>query len=139
VTDLWPDAETGEMISDGVVLSFEAAGAITKGKTVYLSADMKVSQCTAATQYAIGVALKTVAVGEFCPVCVRGVVKVAAGGAISRGAQVQTDASGNIIVLADGSATYTPGELPDRVARALGVALQTFANGDTGLVFVDKA
>jgi len=41
--------------------------------------------------------------------------------------------------LADGSATYTPAELPDRVARALGVALQTFANGDTGLIFVDKA
>jgi len=30
MTDLWPDAEVGEMISDGVVLSFEAAGAITK-------------------------------------------------------------------------------------------------------------
>jgi len=139
LTDLWPDAETGEMISDGVVLSLEAAGIITKGKTVYLSADMKVSQCSAATQYAIGIALKTVAVGEFCPVCVRGVVKVTAGGAINRGAQVQTDASGNVVVLADGSATYTPGELPDRVARALGVALQTFADGDTGLVYVDKA
>jgi len=139
MTDLWPDAETGEMISDGVVISFEAAGAITKGKAVYLSADMKVSQCTAATQHAVGVALKTAAQGEFCPVCVRGVVKVTAGGAISRGVQVQTDASANIIALADGSATYTPSELPDRVARALGVALQTFANGDTGLVYVDKA
>jgi len=41
--------------------------------------------------------------------------------------------------LADGSATYTPAELPDRVARALGVALQTFASGDTGLIYVDKA
>jgi len=139
LTDLWPDAETGEMISDGVVVSFEAAGAITKGKAVYLSADMKVSQCTAATQYAVGIALKTVAQGEFCPICVRGVIKVTAGGAISRGVQVQTDASANIIALADGSATYTPSELPDRVARALGVALQTFANGDTGLVYVDKA
>jgi len=139
MTDLWPDAETGEMISDGTVLSFEAAGAITKGKTVYLSADMKVSQCTAATQYAIGVALKTVAQGEFCPVCVRGVIKVTAGGAVNRGAQVQTDASANVITLADGSATYTASELPDRVARALGVALQTFANGDTGLVYVDKS
>lgn len=139
MTDLWPDAETGEMISEGAVLSFEAAGAITKGKTVYLSADMKVSQCTAATQYAIGVALKTVAQGEFCPVCVRGVVKAVAGGTITRGARVQTDASANVITLADGSATYTPSELPDRVARALGVALQTFASGDTGLIYVGKA
>jgi len=113
MTDLWPDVEVGEMISDGTVLSFEAAAAITKGKAVYLSADMKVTQCSAATQYAIGIALKTVALGEFCPVCVRGVVKVTAGGAVSRGAQVQTDASANLITLADGSATYTPSELPD--------------------------
>jgi len=139
MTDLWPEAEVGELISDGTVLSFEAAGAITKGKTVYLSADMKVSQCSAATQYAIGVALKTVTQGEFCSVCVRGVVKVTAGGAITRGAKVQTDASANVITLADGSATYTASELPDRIARALGVALQTFANGDTGLILVGKA
>jgi len=139
MTDLWPDAEVGELISDGTVLSFEATGAITKGKTVYLSADMKVSQCNAATLYAVGIALKTVAASEFCPVCVRGVVKVIAGGAITRGARVQTDASANVITLADGSATYTPSELPDRIARALGVALQTFANGDTGLIMVGKA
>jgi hypothetical protein len=60
VTDLWPDAETGEMISDGTVLSFEAASTITKGDFVYLSADMTVSKCTAATQYALGVSLTTV-------------------------------------------------------------------------------
>jgi hypothetical protein len=138
MTDLWPDAEVGELISDGTVLSFEAAGAITKGKAVYLSADMKVSQCSAATQYAIGIALKTVALGEFCPVCIAGVVKATAGGTITRGARVQTDANANVITLADGSGTYTPSELPDRIARALGVALQTFANGDTGLILVGK-
>ena len=139
MADLWPDAEVGEMVSDGVVLSFEAVTAITKGDLVYLSADMKVSKCSAATQFAIGVALKTVAVGEFCSVCVRGVVKVTAGGTIALGKAVQTDANARVIVLADGSATYTPAELPDRVARALGVALQTFASGDTGLIYVDKA
>jgi hypothetical protein len=139
MTDLWSDAEVGEMISEGTVLSFEAAAAITKGKTVYLSADMKVSQCTAATQHALGVALKTVAQGEFCPVCVEGVVKVTAGGSITRGVQVQTDANANVITLADGSGSYTASELPDRISRALGVALQTFANGDTGLIFVGKA
>jgi len=139
VADLWPDAEVGEMISDGVVLSFEAATAITKGDLVYLSADMKVSKCSAATQYAIGVALNTVAVGEFCSVCVRGVIKVAAGGAITRGKAVQTDANAKVTVLADGSATYTAGDIPDRVSRAVGIALQTFASGDTGLIYVDKA
>lgn len=139
MADLWPDAEVGEMISDGIVLSFEAAAAITKGDLVYLSADMTVSKCSAATQFSIGVALKTVATGEFCSVCVRGVVKVTAGGTIDRGKAVQTDADAKVIVLADGSASYAAGDIPDRIARAVGVALQTFASGDTGLVYVDKA
>ena len=140
MTDLWPDAEIGEMISDGVVLSFEAAAAITKGDLVYLSADMKVSKCSAATQYAIGVALKTVAAGEFVSVCVRGVVKVAFGAAASRGAAVQTDANARAVTVADGSGTYTPAEIPDRIARAVGICLTAAsASGDTGLIYVDKA
>lgn len=139
MTDLWPDAEVGEMVSDGIVLSFEAASAITKGDLVYLSADMKVTKCSAATQFTIGVALNTVAAGEFCSVCLRGVVKVTAGGAIDRGKAVQTDANARIIVLADGSASYTAGDIPDRISRAVGIALQTFASGDTGLIYVDKA
>jgi len=139
VADLWPDAEVGEMISDGVVLSFEAAATITKGDLVYLSANMKVSKCSAATQFAIGVALNTVAAGDFCSVCVRGVIKVTAGGTIDRGKAVQTDANARVIVLADGSGSYTAGDIPDRIARAVGIALQTFASGDTGLIYVDKA
>lgn len=139
MTDLWPDAEVGEMVSDGTVLSFEAASTITKGDLVYLSADMTVSKCSAATQHALGVALSTVASGEFCSVCIRGVVKVSAGGAIDRGKAVQTDADANVIVLADGSGSYDAGDIPDRISRAVGVALQTFASGDTGLIHVDKA
>ena len=139
MVDLWPDAEVGEMISNGIVLSFEAASAITKGDLVYLSADMKVSKCSAATQFAIGVALKTVEAGGFCSVCVRGVVKVTAGGTIDRGKAVQTDANAKVIVLADGSASYTAGDVPDRISRAVGISLQTFASGDTGLIYVDKA
>ena len=139
MTDLWPDAETGEMISDGTVLSFEAASTITKGDLIYLSADMTVSKCTAATQHALGVALTTVSTGEVCSVCTRGVVKVTAGGTINRGEAVQTDADANVIALADGSASYDQTEIPDRIARAVGVALQTFASDDTGLIHVTKA
>ena len=139
MTDLWPDAEVGEMVSDGIVLSFEATSAITKGDLVYLSADMKVSKCSETTQYAVGVALNTVAAGEFCSVCVRGVVKVTAGGAIDRGKAVQTDANAKVIVLADGSASYAAGDIPDRISRAVAIALQTFASDDTGLIYVDKA
>lgn len=75
MADLWPDAEIGEMISDGVVLSFEAETAIIKGDPVYLSSDMKVSRAGSA-QNCIGITLKTVTSGEQCSVCVRGVVKV---------------------------------------------------------------
>lgn len=139
MTDLWPDAETGEMISDGTVLSFEAASAIAKGDFVYLSADMTVSKCTASTQYALGVAISTVESGEVCSVCTRGVVKVTAGAAINRGEAIQTDANAEAITLADGSVTYDETELPDRIARKVGVALQTFGSGDTGLVHVSKA
>jgi len=138
VTDLWPDAEVGEMVSDGTVLSFEAASTITKGDLVYLSADMTVSKCSAATQHALGVALSTVSTGEYCSVCTRGVIKVTAGGAIDRGKAVQTDADANVIVLADGSGSYDASDIPDRISRTIGVALQTFANGDTGLIHVDK-
>ena len=139
MTDLWPDAETGEMITDGTVLSFEAASTLTKGNLVYLSADMTVSKCTSDTQHALGVALTTVESGEVCSVCTRGVVKVTAGDAVACGETVQTDADAYAIALADGSATYDQTELPDRIARAVGVALQTFASGDTGLIHVSKA
>ncbi|MCW4016820.1 MAG: DUF2190 family protein [Candidatus Bathyarchaeota archaeon] len=139
MTDLWPDAEVGEMISDGTALSFEAASTITKGDLVYLSADMTVNKCTATTQHALGVALTTVVSGEFCSVCTRGVVKVTAGDTIARGEAVQTDADAQAISLADGSATYDQTEVPDRIARAVGVALQSFGSGDTGLIHVTKA
>jgi hypothetical protein len=135
LTDLWPDAEVGELISEGKVLSLEAETAITKGKAVFLSADMKVSQCTATTDKMTGVALKTVAIGEFCPVCVQGVVKVTAGGAITRGFKVAPDANANVVTLPTAAAL---GDVDDLIAQAGGVALQTFANTDTGLIYVTK-
>jgi len=140
MADLYPDAEVGEMISDGQVLSFEAEAAITKGDPAYLSSDMKVSPATSA-QNCIGIALKTVSSGEQCPVCMRGVVKVTAGGAISRGQAVYgADASKRVLALADqpvnegGTATYTI-----YYSRLLGFALQAFSvAGDTGLILVKR-
>lgn len=140
MADLWPDAEVGEMISDGVVLSFEAAAAITKGNPVYLTADMQVSPAAAA-QNCIGIALKTVVAEEQCPVCVRGVVKVTAGGVISRGQAVYgADSTRRVLALADqdvdegGTATYTI-----YYSRRLGFSLQAFgAAGDEGLIIVEK-
>ncbi len=138
MTDLWPDAEVGEMITDGTVLSFEAASAITKGDLVYLSDDMTASKCDAATQFALGVALTTVESGDVCSVCTRGVVKVTAGAAVNRGEAIHTAADAAVIPVADGSGSYDAAEIPDRIARTVGVALQTFSGGDTGLVHVNK-
>jgi len=96
-----------------LIISYEAAAAITKGQAVYLSADGKVSPATTA-QNCIGIATKDAAAGERVPVLVRGRVKVAVGGAISRGQAVYGgDSQGRVLALGDqavdegGTATYT--------------------------------
>jgi hypothetical protein len=116
--------------------SFEAAAAVTKGSPVYLSADDKVSESPGGDN-AIGVAVKTVALGEMCPVLKRGRVKVTANGPITRGTAVCSAANGKITQLVDqavnegGSATYTI-----FYNRKLGTALET-ASADGDLIFID--
>jgi len=139
MADLYPDIDVGEMLTPGEVLSFEAAVAIAKGQAVYLSDDMKLSPATSA-QDCIGIALKSVAAGEQCPVCIKGIVKVEAGGAIARGKAVYAgDSTGRVLELTDqavnegGTATYTI-----FYNRKLGTALQAFAAGDQGLILIGK-
>jgi len=112
---------------NAMIESYEAAAAITKGDPVYLSADDKVSPA-AAVQDCIGIAVKTTAIGDPCPVLIEGRVKVKAGGAITRGKAVKgADASKRILALADineaGSATYS-------WASKLGIALETTTAAD---------
>jgi hypothetical protein len=147
MADLFPDIGVGDVytpMTEAQILSFTASGAITKGKAVYLSGDLTVSQCDATVRDPIGIALKTVADGEECPVLVKGVVKVTSGGAITRGKAVCAEsgagADGDIVELVDqtvnegGTNTYT---IP--YAQKLGIALQSFAAaGDTGLILVEK-
>jgi len=98
-----PNLVAGDVIDPiGVaeIHEYEAAAAITKGQAVYLSADDKVSPAAAA-QPCIGIATKTVAIGEMCPVLVRGRIKVAVGGATTRGESLYgADASGRILAFA---------------------------------------
>jgi hypothetical protein len=83
--------------ADAEVTDYEAAAAVTKGDPVYLSADMKVTPAAAA-QPCVGIAVKTTALGAMCPVCRRGVVKVTAGAAITKGATVYgADASKRVL------------------------------------------
>lgn len=125
---------------NAVIESFEAAAAIAKGDAVYLSADNKVSPATAA-QDCIGVAVKSAAAGEPCPVLIRGRIKVKAGGAITRGKAVYgADSSRRVLQLADqavnegGSASYTI-----YYNRKLGTALATATAADDLLfILVEK-
>jgi hypothetical protein len=116
--------------------SFEAAAAVTKGSPVYLSADDKVSPSPGGDD-AIGVAVKTVALGEKCPVLKRGRVKVTASGPITRGKAVCSAASGKVVQLVDqpvdedGTATYTI-----FYNRKLGTALES-ATEDGDLIFIN--
>jgi len=122
--------------TNAIIESYEAAAAVTKGDPVYLSADNKVSPATAA-QDCIGVAVKSAASGEQCPVLTSERVKVKAGGAITRGKAVYgADASKRVLQLTDqavnegGSASYTV-----YYNRKLGTALETTAAADD-LLFI---
>ena len=121
---------------NAIIESYEAAAAVTKGDPVYLSADNKVSPAAAA-QDCIGVAVKSAASGEQCPVLIQGRVKVKAGGAITRGKAVYgADASKRVLQLADqavneaGTASYTV-----YYNRKLGTALETTTAADD-LLFI---
>jgi hypothetical protein len=121
---------------NALIESFEAEAAVTKGSPVYLSADDKVSPSPGGDD-AIGVAVKTVALGEMCPVLKRGRVKVTASGPITRGKAVCSAGNAKIAQLVDqpvdegGSATYTI-----FYNRKLGTALQS-ATADEDLIFID--
>jgi hypothetical protein len=122
--------------SNSIIETIEAGAAITKGDPVYLSADDKVSPAASA-QDCIGIAVKSVASGDPCPVLIRGRVKVKAGGTITRGKAVYGgDSSKRILQLTDqavnegGTATYTI-----YYNRKLGTALESASAADD-LIFI---
>jgi hypothetical protein len=119
-----------------LIESFEAEAAITKGSPVYLSSDDKVSPSPGGDN-ALGVAVKTVAIGEMCPVLKKGRVKVVANSAITRGYGVCSAGANKVTQLVDqpvnegGAATYTI-----FYNRKLGTALES-AVADGDLIFID--
>lgn len=116
--------------------SFEAEAAVTKGSPVYLSSDDKVSPSPGGDM-AIGVAVKTVAAGDMCPVLKKGRVKVTANGSIARGYAVCSVGANKVTQHVDqpvnegGAATYTV-----FYNRKLGTALES-AVADGDLIFID--
>jgi hypothetical protein len=138
MTDKWPNEEG--FVSEGEIVSlFKATGAISKGTLVCLTGDLEVQPAVADCD-PIGVALKDGATGEYVPVCIHGVCKVKAGGAITRGKAVKSDASARAIEMSDqavdegGTGTYTI-----YYARKAGIALQAAAAADDWiLIFICK-
>lgn len=121
---------------NAIIETFTAGAAITKGDPVYLSADDAVSPATS-DQDCTGIATKTVAAGEPCPVLIRGRVKVKTGGAITRGKAVYgADSDKRVLELTDqavdegGTSTYTI-----YYNRELGTALESATDADD-LIFI---
>jgi hypothetical protein len=97
----------------GDIVTFTAGATITKGQLVKVSGAMTVSPAAAATDAVIGVAVtNSTSTGKVSVIVGCPIVYVTAGGAISAGAVVGSDASGNAV------AVSTAGN------RALGIALE---------------
>ena len=127
---------------NAIIETYVCAAAVTKGDPVYLSADDTVSPAATAKD-CIGIATKTQAtVGGPVPVLTRGRVKVAAGGAITRGKAVYgADSSKRVLMLEDvsqavdegGSAKYT---VAVPFNQKLGYALESTTTADD-LLFIE--
>lgn len=121
---------------NATIESCEAEATITKGSPVYLSSDDKVSPSPGGDM-AIGVAVKSVAIGAMCPVLKKGRVKVVANGPITRGYGVCSAGGNKVTQTVDqpvnegGTATYTV-----FYNRKLGTALES-AVADGDLIFID--
>jgi len=111
----------------GSIVTFTAGAAITKGQLVKVTGPMTVSPAAAATDAVIGVAVSSATSGSKVAVIIGcPIVYVTAGGAVSAGAVVGSDASARAV------AVTTAGN------RALGYALESAsAAGDVILVAVN--
>jgi hypothetical protein len=111
----------------GDIVTFTAGAAVTKGQLVKVTGSMTVGPAAATTDAVIGVAVGSASAGSKvsvimgCPI-----VYVTAGGAVSAGAVVTSDASARAV------ASTTAGD------RILGIALESAsATGDVILVAIN--
>jgi hypothetical protein len=104
-------------------LPYAAGAAVTKRRIVKFSADLTVVQAAAATDALVGVAdsLGAEAAGARCEVYVAGVVEVEAGGNITRGAFVTSDANGRAVAAAPAAGANN---------RVIGIAQASAVSGD---------
>jgi len=92
------DLAVGDVAQQGAIVEeYECEAAVTKGQAVYMSSAGKISPTTVAAEIAIGIATMTKAIGEMCPVCTSGKIKVTAGGAIALSGSVRGSTAGKVI------------------------------------------
>ena len=123
------------------ILTCKSGGAITKGDFVKLSDGQDFTVVAAgANEDVLGVAMKAAqGSGENIPVCIFGIVKMEAGGTVTAGNAVASNAEGLPVDVADqavdegGTAKYTV-----YYNHVAGIALQSGVDGDYILIFVGR-
>lgn len=111
------------------ILAYKAAAAIAKGKVVKKGADdQHVAVCSAGTDKSIGIIQSApTAAEDVCEVAVAGGAKGLAGGTISQGDLLTSDASGTLV------ATTSAND------QVIGVAEQDAVSGDLFSVLVGRS
>jgi len=152
MADLYPALALGDCLDEAQakVFNMKVGATVTKGQAVkphtHTSGELCSVQPAGAGDKALGVALKSGGVGDSIPVLVSGIVKMTASGAITMGAPVKSGAAG-VVVAAVNTVTIPSGAtaVTSDVAQpsmtvesgiAFGIAMQTFADADTGLILV---
>ena len=152
MADLFPALALGDCLdeSQAMVIPFKTAETITKGQLVkvstHVAGELGSITVAAAGDKAHGVALKSGAVGDVIPVALSGAVKVTASGNILVSSPVKSGTAG-VAVAALATVTIPSGSVavtsdaaqPTMTVEsgvACGIALQGFANGDTGLILL---
>ena len=124
------DLAVGDVSELGaIVKEYECEAAVTKGQSVYMSSAGKITPTTVAAEIAIGIATMTKAIGEMCPVCTQGKVKVTAGGAIAIGGSVRGSTAGKVI------ANPYAADIT-MVDKNLGQLIHTAAAADADLILI---
>ena len=142
MTDHW-SKQTG-LIVPGFEIGFcTATAAVTEGYGVKVGTHVTQTvpiTLSAGVGDSVGVVLKTAGIGEICPVCFYGVMRMDTTSAVTIGNFV-IGASGGATVLgiqAAGGNTYANYKAFGGASYILGMALQTATSGDEILILIGK-
>jgi len=149
MTDLFPALALGDVLDEANAITIKAVckTAVAKGQLVkwdtHIGSDLgSISTAGAEAKNLAGGAMKTGAVGDVIPICKIGIWKAKASGVITLGDKIVSDANGLVgsSPALDAPASYTEAAMQtelDKIEARCGVAMQSFADSDEGLVFLN--